>query len=166
MARWAAAAEIGACMLVAASAKAAEFEHVRSEEASIRALLRSGYERSATFKALVDDIDSRPGVVYVASAIRLSRNMDGALLHKVAGSPQAPILRVLIRTGIAGDYAIGVLAHELQHVVEVLRSRQSGGGTDIVAVFDALDDHGADSKFETAEARTIAARVLDELRRR
>src|SRR5262245_15091545 len=164
MARSAAATGIAAFMLLTAPTEAAEFEHVRTELRSIRTLLRRGYERSSTFRTLVDEIDSRPGIVYVATAIRLSRNMDGALLHTVGGSPEVPILRVLIRTGIAGDYAVGILAHELQHVVEVLRSRSAGGGTDLAAVFAELDDHSGDSKFETAEARTIAARVLDELR--
>ena len=162
MARWAAAG-IGAFMLLAANGEAAEFEHVRSEEASIRVLLRNGYERSATFRMLVDDIDSRPGVVYVASTIRLSRHMDGALLHKLGGSPDIPILRMLIKTAIAGDYAIGILAHELQHVLEVLRAGSPADGAAMATLFGALDHQAADSKFETEEARAITSRVLDEL---
>ena len=163
MARWAAAG-IGAFILLAANGEAAEFEHVRSGEASIRVLLRNGYERSATFRMLVDDIDSRPGVVYVASTIRLSRHMDGALLHKLGGSPDVPILRVLIRTGIAGDYAIGILAHELQHVLEVLRAGSPADSAAMATLFGSLDDQTADSKFETEDARAITSLVLTELR--
>ena len=163
MARWAAAG-IGAFMLLAANGEAAEFEHVRSEEASIRVLLRHGYERSATFRMLVDDIDSRPGVVYIASTIRLSRHMDGALLHKLGGSPDVPILRVLIRTSIAGDYAIGIVAHELQHVLEVLRAGPPRDLAAMATLFGALDGQTEDSKFETEDARAITSLVLSELR--
>ena len=78
-------------------AAAADFLHVRSDDAEVRALLAAGYERSATFKALVDEIDARPGIVYVAQAVKLSGNLEGALLHTVAGSRELPMLRVLLK---------------------------------------------------------------------
>ena len=163
MARWAAAG-IGAFMLLAANGEAAEFEHVRSEEASIRGLLCSGYERSTTFKALVDDIESRPGIVYIEQAVKLSRGMDGALLHAVAGSREMPLLRVLLKTNLAQDYAIAILAHELQHVLEVLRAGSPADAAAMARLFGALDHQTADSKFETEDARAITSLVMTELR--
>src|SRR5262245_53742816 len=151
-------------MLATGTGQAADMEHVRSDEAPIRALLQAGCERSATFRALVADIDSRPGIVYVASAIRLSRHMDGALLHVTSGAQTIPILRVLIRTGIAGDYAISVLAHELQHVLEILRIGPRAIAS-IAVTFAALDSDASDAKFETHEARAIAEQVIRELGR-
>jgi hypothetical protein len=163
MARWAAATGIAAFMLVASVAEGGEFGHVRSEEPPLRTMLRRGCERSATFRALVEEIDSLPGIVYVASTVRLSRHMDGALLHVKSGAQTIPILRVLIRTGIAGDYAISVLAHELQHVLEVLHGGAKSAAS-IADTFAALDDGASDAKFETPEARAIGERVLRELR--
>jgi hypothetical protein len=155
---------ISALVVAADPATAADFTHVRSDDASIRALLRDGYERSATFKTLVDDIESRPGIVYIAQAVKLSRGMEGALLHAVAGSPAMPFLRVLIKTNLAPDYAIAVLAHELQHVVEVLRAGPPKDAAAIAALFAVLDHQTADSKFETEDARAIASLVRGELR--
>ena len=139
------------------------FKHVRSNDVAIRARLADGYRRSPTFRRLVDEIEALPGLVYVAVAVKLSQGMDGALLHSVSGSPQMPILRVLIRTGIAGDYAIGVLAHELQHVVEALRGGFAVSGAALGAFFATLDHQTTSPKFETEEARQVEARVLSEL---
>jgi hypothetical protein len=148
----------------AAGAAAAEFDHVRSDEPAIRALLRRGYQRSATFRGLVDAIDAHPGIVYVARMRRLSRHMDGALLHVVAGSPDVAVLRAVIRTNLAGDYAIGVLAHELQHVLEVLHSGPPASAQAMETMFDDLEGGVTDGKFETDAARAMAADVLRELR--
>jgi hypothetical protein len=141
-----------------------DFIHVRSDDASIRALLRSGYERSPTFRAVVDDVESRPGIVYIEQAVKLSRAMDGALLHTIAGSREMPLLRVLLKTNLAPDYAIAVLAHELQHVVEVLRAGPPKDAAAIAALFASLDHQTADSTFETEDARATTSLVLSELR--
>jgi hypothetical protein len=142
---------------------ASDFTHVRSDDASIRALLRSGYERSSTFKRLVDEIESLPGIVYIEPAAKLSRGMDGVLLHAVGGSGDIAMLRVLLKTNLAGDYAVAVLAHELQHVAEVLRAGPPRNGTEMAARFAAHDPQKGDSKFETEEARAITGAVLREL---
>jgi len=145
-------------------AAAADFTHVRSEDAFVRELLRAGYERSLTFKALVDEIESGQVIVYIDRVVTLSRGMEGALLHVAAGSSEIRFLRIVIKTSLAGDYAIGVLAHELQHVVEVQRARLTDGNS-IANMFAALDaDLPADAKFETPEARAITERVVKELR--
>src|SRR5262245_30178834 len=162
------AALTGVCLVgllwSADRAAAADFNHVRSEDAFVRDLLRAGYQRSSTFKALVDEIESGQVIVYIERVAKLSREMEGALLHTAAGSSEIRFLRVVIKTSLAGDYAIGVLAHELQHVAEVLRA----GATDrnsIANVFAAPDaDLPADAKFETPEARSIAERVVRELK--
>ena len=161
---WIAALGVSGLALGATPAIAADFAHVRSDDASIGALLRSGYERSPTFRAVVDDVESRPGIVYIEQAVKLSRAMDGALLHTIAGSREMPLLRVLLKTNLAPDYAIAVLAHELQHVVEVLRAGPPKDAAAMARLFGALDHQTADSKFETEDARAITSRVLTELR--
>jgi hypothetical protein len=161
---WIAATCFCSFALTADRATASEFLHVRSDDACIRAVLRSGYDRSPTFRALVDEIESRPGIVYIEQAVKLSRRMDGALLHAVAGSREIPLLRVLLKTNLAPDYAIAVLGHELQHVVEVLRAGPPKDAAAIAALFAALDHQTDDSKFETEDARAIASLVRSELR--
>lgn len=156
-----------ALVLVSSQAAAADFNHVRSAKAEVRELLTAGYERSPTFQTLVDEIESLPGIVYIDETIALSRGLNGALLLTAAGSRELPILRVHVRTGLGGSYRIANLAHELQHVVEVLRA----GATTSAAMsrlFASLGDpdrrHGP--HFETAAAREITEQVIKELGRR
>src|SRR5262249_44707548 len=129
-----------------------------------REMLARGYERSATFKALVDELETLPGIVYVEETVKLSQHMDGALFHVVAGSREHPVLRVVIRSGLSRDYATAGLADELQHVVEALHALKDDGRIDLAAIFRSLDTDSPTGKYETVQAQRVAARVVDELR--
>jgi hypothetical protein len=155
-----------ALLLVSSAAAAGTFQHVRSEQASVRAWLADGYERSATFKALVDEIDRLPGIVYIEATIAVPRGLNAALLHTVTGSREMPLLRVLVRLDLARAVGIATLAHELQHVAEVLRAGQTADSSAMTALFNAIDDGGHRSnspRFETREAQQVEVRVRDEL---
>ena len=161
--RWIATTCFCGFALAPSRAAASDFLHVRSDDASIRDLLRSGYDRSPTFRALVDDIESRPGIVYIEPAVKLSRGMHGALLHAVGRSREIPIFRVLLKTNLGRVEAMAILAHELQHVLEVLRAGSLADAAAMARLFGALDHQTEDSKFETEDARGITSRVQSEL---
>ena len=145
------------------------FSHVRSEEASVRALVAEGYRRSPTFRKLVEGIESRPCVVYIVTTPSLPQGMTGALLHQAAGAPDMPVLRVLLRSNLGHEEAIATLGHELQHVTEAVGTIPPPAGLDLTAVFDRLDPMTARStgvrKYETEAAMTVTGRIRDELRR-
>ena len=158
---------VWALVVFSSPSPAAAFDHVRSEQAVIRAWIVEGYSQSATFKKLVDEVEGLPGIVYLDATVAVPRGLDGALLHRVAGSRSLPILRVQLRWNLSPAEGIATLAHELQHVAEVLRAGQTGDSSAMTALFASLDEahsNGA-SRFETQEARQVAARVLSELRR-
>jgi hypothetical protein len=161
-----AAAWVVFASLAGGPATAADFTHVRSAQPDVRALLADGYDRSPTFQALVDQIDSLQGIVYIERSIALSDTRAGALLLSAAGSPDWPILRVQIRATLAGDYRIANLAHELQHVVEVLRARATTpeAMSSLFASLATRVGHPG-SVYETAAAQDVTAQVLKELRR-
>jgi len=147
------------------SAAAAQFKHVRSDDATIRSFLMDGYERSATLRTLVNEIESRPGIVYIEPIVKLSQGMNGALLHFVTGSTDLPILRVVIKTNMSRDYAIGIAAHELQHVAEALRSGRVTSADAMARFFRSLVCESPTRKYETEAARAIAEQVLADLRK-
>jgi hypothetical protein len=60
---------------------------------------------------------------------------------------------------------MAILAHELQHVLEVLRAGSPADAAAMARLFGALDHQTEDSKFETEDARAITSLVLSELRR-
>jgi hypothetical protein len=156
---------VGALILVSSAAGAEPFEHVRSEQAAVRSWLAEGYQRSITFRALVDEIDGLPGIVYIEATVAVPHGLDGALLHTVAGSSDLRLLRVLVRLSLSRTMGITTLAHELQHVVELLRAGQTADSSAISALFTSIDETpgSGSSHFETREAKLVATRVRDEL---
>lgn len=143
------------------------FNHVRSEEPRIRDLVADGYARSATFRALVDATEDLPCIVYIATTVKLSQGMSGALLHRMDGRREMPLLHVLVRTNLSRDETIAIIAHELQHVVEAMRGAPGEDGSAMAAVFEALDT-GADRgtrQYETEAAVDVTRKVRGELRR-
>jgi hypothetical protein len=143
------------------------FNHVRSEEPRIRDLVADGYARSATFRALVDATEDLPCIVYIATTIKLSQGMSGALLHRTDGRREMPLLRVLVRTNLSRDETIAIIAHELQHVVEAMSGARGEGRSAVAAVFETLDTTGARGtrKYETEAAVDVTSKVRGELRR-
>src|SRR5262245_54813856 len=145
------------------------FRHVRSAESGVRELIADGYARSATMKAIVDRVEALPCVVYIASAVKLSGEMRGALLHLPTSNQQIPVLRVLLKTNLAHDEAIAVLGHELQHVAEAVDAASFPGKLDLTETFEELDpaarEHHART-FDTDAAIAVTLKIRDELQRR
>jgi len=144
------------------------FDHVRSAESEIRVLIAEGYARSATFRQLVDTTEALPCIVYIATVVKLSQRMNGALLHEAAGRRDAPILRILLKTNLSREEAIAVIGHELQHVFEFVSQRPAAGGDEFEAAFDALDPRAraaGDRTYETDAAVVVTTKIRDELRR-
>ena len=145
------------------------FDHVRSAEARIRNLIAEGYGRSPTFRELVDTVEALPCIVYVSTVVKLSQGMRGALLHWSAGLDDLPVLRVVITTTkLSRDEAISVIGHELQHVVEAVRTSPAGA-LRITAAFDRLQPATARAgdirKYETDAAVSVTMRLRAELAR-
>ena len=74
----------------------------------------------------------------------------------------------LFTTNLSHDRGIAILAHELQHVADVLRAAATADGAAMTALFASIDSGHASaaSCFEMRDARIITTRVLDELRHR
>ena len=140
---------------------------VRSMDASIRATIDEGCDRSPTFAALVDDLERSSFIVYVEQVINLRDGMRGTLLHGGTG-PQ--YLRVLLKRGMSLEDRVVVLAHELQHAGRSWRpvssptrwrwTRCSGGSE--------MNDRLVKMRqqYETAAALQVGDTVVADLRAR
>jgi hypothetical protein len=130
------------------------------------AAIEGGLRRSPTFAELVQAIEGSEFVVYVESSRKLKGGMTGCLVHGGAGPRY---LRVLLKTGLSVDERIEVLAHELQHVREVI---QAGILNDSVAMdvlfssigFNKRQQGGRQQEYETKAALQISAAVREDLR--
>jgi hypothetical protein len=124
-----------------------------------------GYDRSSTFRDLVDRIESLRGIVYIEPQVQISRGLNAELLHVVSGSRDSPILRVVVHYRLKGDRAISSIAHELQHVVEALSSGLVLDGASLDRFFESIaaETWSRLGPSETEAARFVDARVTAEL---
>jgi len=142
--------------------------HLRPLDPLTSAAIEAGIERSPTFAALVQTIEDAEFVVYVESSRKLKGGMDGCLVHGVTGPRY---LRVVLKTGLSLDERIEVLAHELQHVREVIQAGIINDPTAMQALFSRIGynkrQRGArEQVYETQAARNISLMVARELRLR
>ena len=137
---------------------------IRTLDPMVLTLVREGRRRSPTFAALVDGIEQSDRLVYVVRAHRLPHGREGYLAP--LGSSGVPQLRVVLAMGVERRRAILVLAHEFQHVREVLNA---GIALDPVAVEALFKRTGSRpfgthaGEYETAAARQVMATVEREL---
>jgi hypothetical protein len=136
--------------------------NVRSSSPSIAALLEQGQQESPTFAGLVAELDRHDVIVYVQSEIRLRAGLGGATNHTITTRGQVRYLRVLIDLQRSRERLIGLIAHELQHVLEIARDPTVVSEADVDALFRRIGFRRPGGSYETDAARNIQTRVIDE----
>ena len=102
---------------------------LRPQSPRILNWLGYGLERSASMRVLVDRIEHSDVVVYLQLERTLSPGV-AACVTWIASAPGVGYVRVSVRPDLRRADAVAMLAHELQHVVEVIDhpAVQSGDG--------------------------------------
>jgi len=144
----------------------APFLRIRTLEPSVLAIVREGQRRSPTFAALIERIERSDTWVYIVRVYTLPHRMEGSLVHEHAYSA-ARYLRIALAMGTPSDRMIVVVAHELQHVREVLDAGISTDGAALDALFARIGtrQRGTDTgeQYETAAAQQVQHAVNREL---
>jgi hypothetical protein len=120
-----------------------------------------GWNRSATFRSLVRELDDTHVVVYV----RLSRCRSGVASCLLFASPPGGPRRLLIKVDRfhRSEHELTVLlGHELQHACEVASDPDITDPRSFQRAFERRGWKGP-AGFETARAQEIARRVAAEL---
>ena len=137
--------------------------HVRSSDSSLIALIARATQQSATFRGLIDTINSSDGIVYVeAGRCRYSRTC----LTGVSTAGEYRMLWVTIDTRRVDSELIASIGHELQHAVEIL----SNPGVRTTAAMYLFYSRFARrvgtgrGAFETEAATKIGNAVREEIR--
>lgn len=142
-------------------------DRLRVADLSLRPVVEEGCRRSAVFAALVRDVERSKFVVYVDAVPALRNGMKGALLHQTNGAQH---LRILVKRDLQMDDQIAVLAHELQHVREVVQAGISAHATEMEMLFRRIGGKrlasGRRQQFETAAALRVGDLVAADLRRK
>ena len=134
---------------------------LRPESAAVRALMTKGIERSSTFRDLTSRLSRADVVVYV----RFSRCQGNAAACLLWASAAPGLRRVVIKLdqfGRSPNELTALLAHELQHALEVADAPEIKDLASFQKAFAERGWKGAHG-FETAQAREVTKRVAAEL---
>ncbi len=141
---------------------------VRSTSPAILALIAEGRARSATFAALVDELDRSRGVVYVEFGLCEFGHVDGCVLPVVGGAGADRYLRILITSAKkrrSHDQVLALLAHELRHALEVFEHPEVVDRASLEAMYRRIGSPAnvGGSGYETPAATAAGDTVLKEL---
>jgi hypothetical protein len=138
---------------------------LRPQDDRTTAMIAAGVARSASFRALVDRIEASDVFVYVGMSPLLKSSMAGRLswMTKAGGYRY---LRAVISTDLSPDQIIASLAHELQHVVEVIDESDVVDEKSLEKLYKRIGRRSQASvtaAWETVAAQEAAIRVRREL---
>jgi hypothetical protein len=140
----------------------AAFAHVRSSDEAVTILMREAAARSATFRAMVEQIDTSDGIVYVEPGA--CRSGPRACLIAVSAAGVNRLLWVRVQTNRPHWDLMGAVAHELWHALEVLGEPDIRSNS-AMHLFYERKGFRVSGSFETREAIRVADRVRREVRR-
>jgi len=140
--------------------------HIRILDPILKELFDHGVGQSPTFRALIEKVEATPILVFVEADIRMPARI-GARLSFVTSVNGLRYVRVHVDCTLSPRRQIALLAHELQHALEI------GERTDILDVedmeslyenigFESLDN-GSHKSFETEAAIAVQHAVDDEI---
>jgi hypothetical protein len=105
-------------------------------EQRILALIDAGLSRSGTFRSLVAALDASDVIVYIEPKL-MRQNLGGYLAHQVLAQGGYRYLRIVVEMqGAEGRLVL--LAHELQHAVEIAQSPDARDAESLENVFRRL----------------------------
>jgi hypothetical protein len=137
---------------------------LRPQSPRVARWVADGMARSATFRDLVARIEAGDVIVYLEAQPALGQGLS-ACLTWMGGTPQARYLRASVRPDLSARDALAMIAHELQHVVEVIDHPdvQSEGG--LTALYQRIGHRtGATrDRWDTTAALKTGDRVRVEL---
>jgi hypothetical protein len=119
--------------LTATTAFAEKAVHVRPADRRLRDIVNRGLAQSATFRALVAELELAPVLVLVECDPAMPSELGGRsnLINSVAG---VRYVRIQLQCSLAARRQLAMLGHELQHALEI-------GQDSLVVDEDSLKSH-------------------------
>jgi hypothetical protein len=135
---------------------------VRGVSTRVVAVISEAAAQSPTFRALVDEIDTTDGIVYVAEG-QCGHGVQACLLVTMTIAGPNRVLRILVDPRKADRDLMGSIGHELQHAIEVLSHRSVRNYSAMILLFKEMCD-GCGRRFETDAAIRAGVAVRGELK--
>jgi hypothetical protein len=137
--------------------------HVRATTPGSRALLTEAVAKSSVLNMLIGQFDATDIFVYIE--ITGSPDIPIARTKLVTAVPTARFLRVTINAQVAPWDRLPLLAHELQHALEIAADPDVRDDDGIRRLFQRVGFSAGEDKYETTAAREVERRVRVELAR-
>jgi hypothetical protein len=143
-------------------------ERIRPEASSLKTAVATAFERSATFRSIVERINESDVIVYMTCGYFKSVLMAGRTVLVLAG-PDVRYVRVQILCEQSAPALVSIVAHELQHVAELAAAPSVIDERSFASLFRAIGYPSClwaeYEQFETAAAVDTGRQVTTEVRR-
>jgi hypothetical protein len=161
---------VGCSLLWASPARGSQAGGVRSSAPAVAALIEEGCNRSASFRRLFERVAESNGIVYVEFGNCAFGHLNGCLLPFVVSTTGGRYLRIVVtpdETRTSHDGLIALIAHELQHAIEVLAHPEVVDVDTMLAMYARIGwPLPGRQGYETSEAHAAQDAVFSELTKR
>jgi hypothetical protein len=159
------AAVLTAVALLIAHPEDANHSRLRTFDGKTAAMIAFGVERSITLRGLIAEVEAGDVIVHVEREHFLPGRLTGRL--KLIGRAGARrYARIAIDAELPPRQFAAALAHELQHVSELVAHRHIGDEPAMAALYRRIGREyrvNGQTAFETEAARRMALDVLSEV---
>jgi hypothetical protein len=146
-----------------ASAANQALPRVRSSNASLAALIARMTEQSATFRELIDAINTSDGIVYVEAG-ECGHDVTACLVG-VTSAGAYRMLWIKVDKDKRECDLIASIGHELHHAVEILSDSDVRSGAEMFLYYLRMGRRGSGpTVFETTAATDAGIAVRSEIR--
>jgi hypothetical protein len=163
-----------ACVLAGVAPVRAEsndhIPRIRTTDRRIRSLIDEGVRLSPTFHDLVDRVEAADVVVYVQCDAFMTTRIRGGRLTFVSAAGGFRYVVVRMQWLPSPQHQIALLAHELQHAVEIGDTPAIVDSASLAREYRRMGETrdvsgGSETVFDTRMANAVGHRVLKELGR-
>jgi hypothetical protein len=162
LASLAVSAALALAPLTESAALDSPYRHVRTQDRSIRSLLKRGFTHSATFARLMARLEQSDVIVYVEEVPRLPSALEGRMMLMPAAHGRRYV-RIQLALRGSPDDSIAVLGHELQHATEVAQEVGVIDQTTLAALYRRIGTRGGPEIYDTPAAQDVGRIVRKEL---
>jgi hypothetical protein len=158
---------MGLCMILALALTTQDtsVRHLRATEPRILRLIDAGLSASATFRGVVALLNASDVIVYVEPK-RTRQALGGYLAHNVVAQGDYRYLHIAVDIAGAEHRLVALLAHELQHAVEVASTPDERDTESLERMFSGLAitfGCAGTTCVETQSAKDVERTVREEL---
>jgi len=143
--------------------------HIRVLNPQLQTVFTQAAARSSTMRALIEKVEAAPVVVYMQCDAYLPGTLSGRI-GLIATVAETRYVRVDVRCALPNVQLIPVLAHELQHALEIGETAAVVDTSSLELYYETfgfeVGRHGGHRAFETSAARDMQQRVHMELIRK